>query len=208
MVSGWANFAYFTYLGLILFSLWCILYFFAFFFNSEKLLGFLKNEATVTFVTANYMISCIFYTVFALMESPPTFSLYDIHAPYAWFSFSTNIIIHYVYTAFVLVMFFQIDVQRAKRKIFHLIPLFYMLVYYALVKVSGMYVYRIEWYPYPIFHPQFMNEIFGIEGSNPIGYLFMVIACAILLVFYYGLYYGAIKLKRNRNSADTGKINS
>ena len=203
VVSGWANFAYFTYLSLILFSLWCVLYFVAFIFKSDKLLGFLKNEATVTFITANYVISCIFYTVFALLQSPPNFSLYNIREPYAWFSFSTNIIIHYFYTAFVLVMFFKIDVNISKRKIYHLIPLLYMLVYYAIVKVTGMYVYRIEWYPYPIFHPQFMNEIFGIEGSNPIGYLFMVVACAILLVCYYGLYFGALKLKRSRDCANT-----
>lgn len=196
VVSGFANFSYFTYLSLILFSLWSILYFFAFTFRCYKLKNFLQNEATVAFVITNYVITCVFYTVFELLKSPPTFSLYDVHEPYAWFSFSTNIIIHYIYTVFAFVMFFKIDVRHAKRKVYYFIPLLYLIVYFVAVKITGMYVYSIEWYPYPLFHPQLMNEMLGINGSDGIGYLLMILVAVVLLSFYFGIYFTAIKLKK------------
>ena len=77
VVTGWANLSFFTYQTLILFSTWSILWFVAYFGKLSKLQNFLKAEIVVDFISTNYIITCVVYTVFELIRNPITFGMYD-----------------------------------------------------------------------------------------------------------------------------------
>ena len=201
VVTGWANLSFFTYQTLILFSTWCILWFVAFFFKLHKLQNFLKSEIVVYFISANYIITCVVYTVFEVVKSPVNFGLYNVHEWYAWFVLFTNLLIHDGMFVFALIFFIKIDTVKSRLLLHILVPTVYLVLYCVIVKIIGVYAYRIEWYPYGFFHPELVKEMLGLQGSNANGYLLMAAAFVALLVIYIGTYICVYKLKRKQQRA-------
>ena len=198
VVTGWANLSFFTYQTLIFFSTWCILWFVGYFFKLHKLQNFLKSEIVVDFISTNYIITCVLYTVFAFMANPINFGLYDVNEWYAWYVMFTNVLIHHGMFVFALIFYIQIDTRKSKLRLHLIVPIVYLVLYCVIVKIIGVYAYRIEWYPYGFFHPELIKEMLGLQASNVNGNLLMAIAFVALSAIYVGTYIGIYKLKQRQ----------
>ena len=187
VVSQWADFSFFTYQTLIFFALWLILLFVGYMLKWTKLRRMLTHEATVTFVLTNYTITTFAYTAFELTSGNPTFGLYA-YTDEAIFNFVTNILAHYIFYIMALVIGLKIE-THGKLKGHHVIFFIaYLIVYYAAVKITGMYCYEIEWYPYVIFDAEILWNTFISSAYDPIkAYVLLSIIGLIFLFAYYGL---------------------
>lgn len=66
VVSPFADFSFFTYLTIIIFGSWCILFSLSQIFKLEKLNNFLRARNLVCFVYCNYIMTITLYTLFEL----------------------------------------------------------------------------------------------------------------------------------------------
>ena len=198
VVTGWANLSFFTYQTLILFSTWSILWFVSYFFKLHKLQNFLKSEIVVDFISTNYIITCVVYTVFEFIKFPINFGLYNVNEWYAWFVMFTNLLIHHGMFVFAIIFYIKIDTRKSKLSLHILVPTVYLVLYCVIVKIIGVYAYRIEWYPYGFFHPELVKEMLGLQNSDINGYLLMAIAFVALLAIYAATYIAIYKLKRKQ----------
>jgi len=192
VVSAYATFSFFTYHSLIFFSIWLILFGIGNMLKANRLINFLSNSAVISFVCLNYFITCIIYTVFELLAEKITFGLYAL-TPHGIYNFVTNIIVHYVLAFLALGVFLKIrasdpennKVKGIKALKLLILPIIYLAVYYTLVKITGMYCYKIEWYPYPIFDLQHFGALFGLNANNQPLILFILIITLLIILFAY-----------------------
>ena len=181
VVSRWADFAYLTYIAQLLFCIWAILRFFAVAFDSQRLLKFTNNSYVVLFVCINQFFVMVAYTLTQLIPGQ-NFGFYATDA-YAIWSFTTNILTHYGFTTAAIVYFFLHEHNKIQfRKTLLFLPFF--AVYAVIVKVTGMYCYVFEWYPYPFFSAESIwFNMFGTLDNFNATYANLIIALAIALVF-------------------------
>ena len=166
VVSRYADFSYFTYQTIIIFSAWAGLYSISCLFNLNKLNQFLTKEWVVCFVVCNYIITAVVYTIFELI-TPSSFGLYDATDPLAWHNFGTNILAHYVIFIFAIYAFIKVKTHGKTSRVEIISNIAYLFVYYVCVKITGLYCYKIEWYPYIIFDKESLFSAFGISEISP-----------------------------------------
>ncbi len=198
VVSQWADFSFFTYQTLIFFALWLILLFVGYMLKWTKLRRLLTHEATITFVLTNYTVTAFLYTAFELTSGNPTFGLYA-HTNEAIFNFATNILAHYIFYIMALVIGFRIE-THGKLKAKHItIFMLYLFVYYVVVKITGMYCYNIEWYPYPIFDAKILwNTYFSATYDATQAYVLLGGIGLAFILLYYGIlrFFSSMKQKQ------------
>lgn len=197
VVSRWADLSFFTYHTLIFFSVFCILQFIGNIFKIKKINDFIYRKDVLNFITTNYVITCFCYTLFELLSGNPTFGLYA-NVPHAWHSFGTNIIVHYVFFCFAIINFLVIKSNNKFSKKSYLYITLYLLIYFLVVKLTGMYCYRIIWYPYPIFDSESLCNMIGIEGINKVISIILLIVVDIVIYLLYLLVYKLITLIRKK----------
>ena len=197
VVSMWADLSFFTYHALIFFSLWCILYALSNFFSLKKLYNFLTNAYVMSFVFANYVVTVVFYTLFELTSGNITFGLYA-NTPLAYHNLGTNIVGHYVYFVFSLIIFLKVKSTKSKSDVMKIFPACYLLLYYVIVKLTGKFAYNIEWYPYVIFDAKSFGQMFGI--TNYALCIIVLIVALIIIATIYMLLFCALTNYKLKNS--------
>ena len=206
VVSPWADFAFFTYHTLIFFGIWLIGIFLSFILRSARLRNFFTHEATVVFILTNYTITCVLYTAFELLGGSPTFGLYALNSK-AIHNLGTNILAHYVFYIFALLIGFKVRTNHTMKRKHVIIIILYLLLYCLSVKITGKYCYRIEWYPYPIFDAQSLWGMLGLQKYEPLqGNILLIFVYTALLVGYILLLLGFRRLKRKQLKSKIDKI--
>ncbi len=184
VVSRWADFSYFTYQTLLFFAAWMLLLFVSYTLKWQKLHRFLTHEATVTFILTNYTVTSVLYTVFELSSGTPTFGLYA-HTNAAIHNFGTNIVAHYVLYLFALGIGLKTETNGRLRKRHTALFVLYLLAYYIGVKITGMYFYEIEWYPYILFDAEALwKTFFKLPYDKTLGYVFLAGIGIAAIVLY------------------------
>lgn len=191
VVSAWADFSFFTYHTIILFSIWCILYSLSNFFKLEKLNCFIKHKAILVFLFTNYLITTVLYTFFELSSGNITFGLYATNSK-AFHNFGTNILGHYVFFVIMLITFIKIKTQGNIKNKYLIYMSSYIFSYYLYVLLTGRFMYKIEWYPYPIFDSY---SLFGKRLEVFLEIPLLLILDGILTLIYFFLLKGLAKFK-------------
>lgn len=198
VVSRWANLSFFTYHTLIIFSFFCILQFIGNIFKIKKINNFLYRKDVLTFITTNYVITSLCYTIFELTSGNPNFGLYA-NTLNAWHSFITNMIVHYFFFFIALINYLYIKANNTFSKKSYLYITIYLLVYFITVKLTGMYCYKIIWYPYPIFDSESLSSMMGlINIDNFFSLVFMIIVNITIYLLYF-LVFNLLKCLIKRN---------
>ncbi len=200
VVSAWADFSFFTYQTLIIFSIWCILFGIANIFSLQKLNDFLRRDTVISFVFVNYFFTVLLYTIFELSSGNITFGLYA-NTPLGFHNLATNLIIHYVYFAICLTVFIKLKTSTSSTKRAGILVFTYLLFYYTIVKILGEFAYNIRWFPYIIFDAKTFGNTFGITNYLA-SIVVLIITCVVIFSAYILSYFGAIKLKRKQQSAN------
>ncbi len=201
VVSMWADLSFFTYHTLIFFSLWCIVFAISNFFNCKKLHIFLTNSSVMSFVFTNYVITVVLYTFFELTSGNITFGLYA-NVPFAYHNLGTNIITHYLYFIFALIIFLRVKSTNNKSKLLNWFPLIYLILYYFIVKFTGKIAYIIEWYPYVIFDAESLGKMFGIN-NYALCVIVLIFTLIIIGIIYMVLFRLFAKYKIKKSNIDT-----
>lgn len=184
VVSRWADFSYFTYQALIFFALWQVLLFISYMLKWTKLHRFLTHRATVAFILTNYTVTSVIYTISELSSGNPTFGLYA-YTNAAIHNFGTNIVTHYVLYICALVIGLSIETHGKLNKKHVALFIFYLIAYYVAVKLTGMYCYDIEWYPYEVFDAEMTWHLFfRATYDRTLGYVFLAAIGVISLCLY------------------------
>ncbi len=201
VVSMLADLSFFTYHTLVFFSAWLILFSLSELFNSKILNSFLRDAAVVSFVCTNFIITAVMYTVFELTSGDITFGLYA-NTPKAIYNLVTNLLVHYGFFILSLLVLIRTRVNvknetRRYRLLCILAPTAYLLVYYAVVKITGLISYKIIWYPYPIFDSNAFAAMLALENIPHFAKTLLLICTLILLLLLYlALYRSLILLKK------------
>lgn len=182
VVSRWADLSFFTYHTIILFGVWFILYGISGLFKLEKLNFFLINKNLITFIFTNYLITTFMYTFFELTSGNITFGLYA-NTPKAIHNFGTNILGHYIFFIIILIAFIKIEPVGVYKKKTLIFISFYVFIYYLYVLITGKFMYKIEWYPYPIF------DTYALFGTRLKIYYEIPILLVIAVILSVGYYY-------------------
>lgn len=182
VVSMVADLSFFTYHTLIMFSLWCILLGISSIFNLKKIYKACTHRSIVVFIFTNYLITSVLYTVFELASGNPTFGLYALNNK-AIHNLGTNIFAHYIFFLFDLYLFIKLEKNNNIKKNHYFIMITYLIIYFIYVKISGLYMYDIIWYPYPIFD---LRSILDFEVLPIYNYLFFIV---LLIASSFGYYY-------------------
>lgn len=200
VVSRWADFAYFTYISLILFCIYGILRAIASMCKIQKLKKFVFSDRVIVFVCLNQFIVMLLYTVFELAFGGK-FGWYGNY-PKSWYSLITNIIVHYFITSAAVVYFFMHDFGHMQLR--KCLPMAgFLVLYAAIVKVTGMTCYSFEWYPYPIFSAKSMwHYLFGewVDYNAALAISITISVDIVLFFAYILLLFGAVRYA-NRNAA-------
>lgn len=186
IVAPLADLSYFTYQTIIIFAIWCIATGASGIMNLKLVNAILRSKNVVCFVITNYIITALFYTAYELFIYNSHFGLYA-DTPAAWHSFGTNIIAHYILFAFSIFFFFNTKIQPSEHKKSGLFIAGYLLLYIVAVKITGMFCYSIEWYPYPIFDAELFGQILGIT-SYTLSVLLVIVSFALLSVSYFFIF--------------------
>lgn len=183
VVSPMADFSYFTYQTVIIFSVWCILLSISEMFKINALMEFLKNSYVMTFIFTNYIITTVLYTIFEFASGNPTFGYYG---PYnlSIHNLGTNIIAHYLLFIICLICYIFIKpISFNNKKLSYTLITFYLVIYYVYVKLTGMYAYNIEWYPYIIFDQESIENLINIKNHYLGLFIFLMINIFIYIVY-------------------------
>lgn len=173
VVSPFADFAFFTYITLILFGARCLLTGLSGIFKLDKILNFLRRDTISVFVFLNYSVTVTFYTAFELLSFPPTLGWYGNY-PLSWHTLGTNVIAHYLLFIAETVIFIKEPTTKGNLKSALIIVSAFLIVYYAAVKITGEFAYNIRWFPYIIFDARSFGN--GLSIDN-------VTLSTVLLVF-------------------------
>lgn len=200
VVGRFADFAFFTYITLILFGLWCILFGVSLLFKKgNKLEMFLRKSSLVSFVFTNYFLTVVLYTIFEFTVTGRTFGLYSKTAPLAWHNLGTNLIVHYVLFAVACLIFARVETTKSNLKKGRGIVCCFLLTYYAVVKFTGEFAYRIRWFPYVIFDATTFGQSLGISNYGASVFL-LVCVCVLIGTAYLLLFTLFAKLKDRQQS--------
>lgn len=204
MVSRWANFAFLTFISQLLFCCWAIVRFVAILFNLKHLTKFTNNSYIVLFVCLNQFIVLVLYTLTQIAPGQ-NFGYYGSD-PYAIKSFVLNLLNHYFFTSVAVVYFFIHKHNRIEFKRCLLFFPFYVL-YGIIVKITGMYCYSFEWYPYPIFSVQSMwYNIFGtLQNFNKTYSILLILLTVSIIVGIYVLLIFLSTKYVNKKSVNSNK---
>lgn len=203
VVSAFANLSFFTYHSLIAFSLWLIAYGFSNLLKKDNWIESLTKSPLIAFICLNFFVTCILYTVFELTSGNPTFGLYAT-TPSAIYNFIINIIVHYLYSFGAVFTYIKVKISDAyngkicKKNVFKLLipPTIYLFVYYLLVKITGMYCYKIEWYPYPIFDLDSFGALLGMAEKQLPTLIILILTLIMIWSLYCFCYILLINCKR------------
>lgn len=198
VVSRWADLSFFTYHTLIFFSIWCILQFIANVFNLKMFSSFLYRKDLIAFITTNYIITSVVYTIFELSTVNPTFGLYA-NTPKAWHNFGTNIMVHYILSIICIANYLLIQTKKCNYKRSYIYISLYLLIYFIIVKLTGSSCYRIIWYPYPIFDSESLLNLLGFKTNSLFLATTILIIINLLIYFIYMFIY-TILLKKKKNT--------
>jgi len=188
VVSPWADFSYFTYITLILFSVWALLTALSRLTGCGRLEAFLRSNTVVTFTETNYLLTAVLYTLFEVAFGGAKFGLYSTTAPLAWHNLGTNLTAHYLLFAAAMYLTETTKVTKpVTRGGVGLISAF-LVVYVAAVKITGMTVYRIEWYPYVIFDHRLFGEALGLR-TDAAAIALLALTFVLIVAAYGGLFY-------------------
>ncbi len=184
VVSRWADFSFFTYISLILFCVWGIFKFIACVFKLEKLNKVINNSYLVLFICLNQFIVLILYTI-SQIAFKGNFGWYGPY-PGSYHSMGTSLVLHYFVTTVAIVYFFihKFDKIEFKKCLYFLI---FFVVYGIIVKVTGMYCYTFEWYPYPIFSKKALwHALFwSFDNYNDaLAVVLLIVTLALILAIY------------------------
>lgn len=186
VVSPWCTFSFFTNQTVIIFSIWGILLALSQMSKNAKLRDFLLKPSVVGFVVTNHIITTACYTVFELCGEA-NFGLYAL-VPRAFVGLFGSIYMHYILFIFAILLLFIAKPTEKDTKNRHF-AYTYLILYFFLVKITGMYCFDIEWYPYPIFDTEMMIDFIGLDGGNIwLNILAFLIIFAALFALYYFLY--------------------
>ena len=192
VVNPWIDLTFFTYITVIIFSLWCLLYALSNIFSFKKLNNFLRKNTVICFVFCNYLLTFALYTIFQLVDEP-TFGWFG-DLPLSWHSLYCSIILHYVFFIIECVLFAKIKTTQSNHKNGHIYSTLFLFAYYTIVKLLGEFAYQIRYFPYIIFDAKSFGEIFGV--SNYLECIILLVACcAILFVLYQLVFYILLKIK-------------
>lgn len=200
IVTRWADLSYFTYHTMIFSGIWLIMVGVSVLFNLNCLKKFARNQSVMTFVMTNYVLTIVLYTIFEFATGNPTFGWYgfvnkSIH------NFGTNILAHYVCFGFVFFTYLKTKPITPFKKI-HLLYIFgYLLSYFIIVKVLGMYAYKIVWYPYPIFDEIYVMRFFGLRNYY-LGLVAFVFVLFLIFIGYFSVFLLFIKKKKVCNDTN------
>ncbi len=200
IVSMYADLSFFTYHTLIFFSAWMMLFTFSDTLGIKKLSSFLRKDTVTTFISLNYIVTALIYTVFEISSGNPTFGLYA-RTPAAYHNFGTNITIHYIYFTISMVVFLKTKVLKNRYGGYFkasLIPLSYLIVYYVSVLITGLFCYRIIWFPYPIFDPDEFSRLIGIQNEDMFIKVSVLVAVLALMALIYQLLFVTISKIKGR----------
>lgn len=200
VVSKYADFSFFTYHTMIIFSIWCISLSVSSLLKFDKLYNLCVNRNIVVFVFVNYFLTTLLYTIFELTSGNITFGLYALNFN-GIHNFVTNILGHYFFFFFNVFLFIKVKTKGVMKKKYFVLMSCYVLIYLIYVKLSGMYFYNIEWYPYPIFDFSSLFGLFGINVSVPviIEYIVIFILFILMSMLYYRLLIIFNKIKKDKN---------
>ena len=179
-----ADLSYFTYHTMIIFSVWTFLLGTSSILKFKKINKIFCHRSVVIFITTNYLITSFLYTIFELTSGNPTFGLYEISNK-AIHNFGINIIGHYLLFFYNIFLFVKLKFNGDINKKHYFIMVSYLIVYYLYVKITGLYMYEIVWYPYPIFD---CRSLFGLSNDALIIYDILLII-TILFIICFGYYY-------------------
>lgn len=197
VVSKFADFSFFTYITIILFGLWCVLFGFSLFFKKSKFENFLRKSSILSFVFTNYFLTVILYTIFEFTVTGGTFGLYSKTAPLAWHNLGTNIIVHYVLFSVACVIFAKVKTQKSNLNIGRGVVCCFLLTYYVIVKLTGEFVYRIRWFPYSIFDASYFGQTIGVSSYST-SVVLLVLVYVLILAFYLYFFTLFAKLKEKQ----------
>lgn len=196
VVSWIADFSFFTYHTMILFSLWAMIFAIGELFKLDKISHFVRNNNLMTFIFVNYLITIILYTGFELASGKPTFGYYG-PSKMSIYNLITNLIGHYLLFLVCLFAYIKIKPSTINNKIRpYILITSYLLIYMICTKLSGMYLYDIEWYPYIIFDREAIMNIVNIS-NNLLGSILTILVNIIIYIVYMTLYI-FIKKKKER----------
>ncbi len=199
ILSRYADFSFFTYITTIIFGIWCILFGISNCFDQNKFNNFLKKSTVVSFVFTNYLITTVGYTLFELTVANDKFGLYANTAK-AWHNFGTNLFVHYILFVFATIVFVFIKAPKSNTKKARYFYLSFLLLYVAIVKVTGEFAYSIRWFPYIIFDATSFGNALGIS-SYPLCVLLTILTFTILALAYTLLFTIFAHLKEKQNFA-------
>lgn len=197
VVSWKADFSYFTYQTIIIFSLWSIFLSIGELFKIKRISNIMKNTNVMTFVLVNYIVTTLLYTVFEFISGHPTFGYYG---PYnlSIHNLGTNLIAHYLLFIVCLVSYIKIKPNNNKNiKLACVLITIYLVIYFIYVKITGMYSYNIEWYPYIIFDKESIQLLFSIN-NNFIGLLIFIATNVTIYSVYMLTYLYINKIKQKK----------
>ncbi len=199
VVSRWADFSFFTYISLILFCLFGILKFIAYIFKIAKMNKIVNNSYLVFSLCLNQFIVILLYTLSQIVFKG-TFGWWD-HSPRSYHSLGTNLTVHYFITIVAIIYFFihKFDKIEFKKCLYFLI---FFLIYGIIVKITGMYCYTFEWYPYPIFSKKALwHALFGtFENYNSVlAFVMLMFTIALIIGIYLLFTFLAIKCINLKN---------
>lgn len=197
VVSWEADFSYFTYQTIIIFSLWSIFLSIGELFKIKRISNVMKNTNIMTFVLVNYIVTTLLYTVFEFISGNPTFGYYG---PYnlSIHNLGTNLIAHYLLFIVCLISYIKIKPNNNKNiKLACVLITIYLVIYFIYVKITGMYSYNIEWYPYIIFDKESIQLLFSIN-NNFIGLLIFIATNVTIYSVYMLTYLYINKIKQKK----------
>lgn len=194
VVSRWANFSYFTYLSLIMFCLFGIAKFFSTIFGHkiDRLKRITDSPYVIIFVCVNQFFVLIVYTASEIAFGGK-FGWYGNNFG-SIYSLVTNLIIHYLITSVAIIYFFTVKAKVTPKYCLWYAAFF--VVYGIAVKITGMYCYRFEWYPYPFFSAEGLwHKIFVGKEYNEVAAVILDIAViAIIAAIYAVTVFAACKI--------------
>ncbi len=192
VVSPWADFTFFTYITVIIFSFWCIGYCLSNIFSLQKLNNFLRKDSIICFIFCNYILTFSLYTFFQVFDHF-TFGWYG-NSPLSWHSLGTSITLHYIFFAIECVIFAKIETISSNHKKRHIYSSIFLITYYATVKIIGECAFKVHYFPYIIFDAEAFGNTIGIS-SYKWSVILLVLFCCILFLAYQVTLYSLLKFK-------------
>lgn len=193
-------FTYFSYLSLFINSIWGILLFFSTAIGSKKAFDVLNDKYLLTFVTLNQIVTMVVYLATQCFVPYP-FGITKLDLS-GFFSFLIGFYIHFVMPITMIIYYFFFAKPKNLQLKKCLWLLVFPLVYALIVKFLGEIVYKIEWYPYPVFSVEAIwNLLFKTTASLnvPLAVTLICLCCVFVAVVYFLLVFLMCKLSRKKS---------